>query len=249
MAEFEELTGGNSNQVRKQGNKVIRQCGKWSPFVHQFLQFLESESFEEAPIFIGSDGKTETLSFIEGDVGNYPLKADMLSDNIVIEAGQLLRKFHDTTKKITVPPDAQFMLAIQDDGKQDVICHNDFAPYNCVFKNGHIVGIIDFDTVAPGSRIRDIAYAVYRFAPLVTNVHCHDMGWQSAPDRAIRLQKFCDAYGLEDRSGLIDMVIQRLEELIQFIRDESSNLEHIPVYTEDIAYIQENRKTFEKAIL
>ena len=249
MAEFEELTGGNSNQVRKQGNTVIRQCGKWSPFVHQLLQFLTEQGFSESPVFIQSDGKTETLSFIEGDAGNYPLKPEMLTDNIVIEAAQLLRRFHDITQNFIVPVDAQLMLPVQNKGTQEVICHNDFAPYNCVYKEGHIVGIIDFDTAAPGQRIRDIAYAVYRFAPLVTDAHCLDAGWQSPPDRATRLKKFCDAYGLEDRTQLMDTVIQRLEELIQYMRDNSSNLEHIPVYIEDIAYIQANRKIFEKAIL
>lgn len=248
MAEFEELTGGNSNQVRKHGNTVIRQCGKWSPFVHQLLKFLEAEGFKEAPAFIQSDGKTETLSFIEGDAGNYPLKAEMLSDDIVIEAGQLLRRFHDHTENFAIPENTHFMLPVQIDTTHEVICHNDFAPYNCVFKEGHIVGIIDFDTVAPGLRIRDIAYAVYRFAPLVTDNHCLGMGWQSPPDRASRLQRFCNAYGLEDRTPLIDTVIQRLEELIKFMRDTSSNLEHITVYIEDIAYIQINRKVFENAI-
>ena len=248
MEEFEELTGGNSNQVSKQGNTVIRQCGKWSPFVHQVLQFLTEQGFKESPVFIETDGSTETLSFIEGNAGNYPLKPEMLSDAIVIEAAQLLRKFHDITEKFVMPDDAQFMLPVKKNGEHEVICHNDFAPYNCVYKNGHIAGIIDFDTVAPGPRLRDVAYAVYRFVPLATDKHCLDAGWQSPPDRASRLKIFCDAYGLEDRTGLIDKVIERIEELVRYMRDNSSNLEHIPVYMDDIAYIQANRNFLQEAI-
>ena len=119
-------------------------------------------------------------SFVAGDVGHYPLKAFMQSDEIVIEAAKLLRKFHNLTEKFVIPSQSQFYLPLETDD-YDVICHNDFAPYNCVFKENRIVGMIDFDTAAPGTRLWDIAYAVYRFVPLVTDAHCFDMGWHIPP--------------------------------------------------------------------
>lgn len=48
----------------------------------------------------------------------------------------------------------------------EVMCHGDFAPYNVVLNGSDAVGIIDFDTLHPGSRLSDVAYAVYRWAPL-----------------------------------------------------------------------------------
>ena len=49
-----------------------------------------------------------------------------------------------------------------------MICHNDFAPYNWVFNNhNHLIGLIDFDTCSPGSRLWDIAYTAYRIVPLM----------------------------------------------------------------------------------
>src|SRR5688572_14486361 len=167
MDNSELLTGGNSNQVIKQGNTVVRQTGAWSQFVHALLKHLQTNGFEQAPILIEATENSERLSFIEGEVGNYPLKPDMLSDEILIEAAKLLRRYHDITQDFVVPSDAQFFLPVDLTEKWEVICHNDFAPYNLVFREGHIVGIIDFDTAAPGKRIWDIAYAVYRFAPLV----------------------------------------------------------------------------------
>lgn len=248
MEDSEILTEGNSNQVKRQGNTVIRQQGAWSPFVHQLLQFLTANGFTESPRLLDITPTTETLTFIEGDVGNDPLKSSMQSDTIVSEAAQLLRKFHDLTQTFVVPADANFFLPIEPSGDHEVICHNDFAPYNCVFKDGHIIGMIDFDTAAPGSRLWDIAYAVYRFVPLMTDTHCIAMGWQSPPDRIARLKLFCDAYGLENRTRLIDSVIQRLEALIHFMRESSSNVEHIPFYLEDITYIQTNHQVFEDAL-
>jgi len=248
MSDNQKLTGGNSNSVSKQGDTVIRECGEWSPFVHQLLLFLEEKGFEKSPRFLKTDRKTETLTFIKGDAGNYPLKPDMLTDSIVVEAAQLLRQFHDVTQDFVVSEDAKFFLPIRANMTHEVICHNDFAPYNCVYKDGHIVGIIDFDTASPGERLWDIAYAVYRFVPLATDTFCYDAGWKNLPDRAKRLKLFCDSYGLDKRDTLIDTVIHRLEALINYMEKTSSNLEHIPVYHDDIAYIQSRRTFFEDAL-
>jgi len=248
MDEPEILDGGNSNQVFREGNTVVRNTGVWSPFVHALLRYLTANGFTESPVLLESSDNKERLSFVEGEVGHYPLKAYMQSDERVVEAAKLLRKFHDLTEKFVVPPQSQFFLPLETDD-YDVICHNDFAPYNCVFKENRIVGIIDFDTAAPGKRLWDIAYAVYRFAPLVTDAHCFDMGWHTPPNRMARLKLFCDAYGLEDRSALIEMVIHRLEALVQYMRDHSSNLEHIPIYLDDLIYIRDNQSDLSQAIL
>lgn len=230
------LTGGNSNQVFKQGQTVLRQTGAWSPFVHALLRHLTAHGFTESPILLEATPTHERLTFIEGDVGNYPLLAAMQTDGMVIEAAQLLRRFHDLTAHFVIPPDAQLMLPAQ--SAHEVICHNDFAPYNLVFQGEHIVGIIDFDAAAPGSRLWDIAYAVYRFAPLVTDAHCWAMGWSHIPDRQARLNLFCDAYGLENRAPLIETVIRRIEALVNYMRDTSSNLDHIPTYLADLEYLR-----------
>jgi hypothetical protein len=242
MGETEPLAGGNSNQVVRQGDTVIRNIGPWSPFVHDLLRHLQARGFEAAPVFLDSTGSQERLSFIAGEVGLDPLKPYMRSDAILIEAAQLLRRLHDLTQDFVVPVDAQFMLPLPVDRPHEVICHNDFAPYNCVFRDQHLVGLIDFDTAAPGARIWDVAYAVYRFVPLQTDAHCRAMGWPTLPDRWRRLQLFCEAYGLADRSMLAATIRQRLEALIQYMRATSSNLDHLPVYAEDLRYIQAHQQ-------
>ena len=237
----ERLDGGNSNQVFKQGQTVVRQTGRWSPFVHALLRYLTEHGFTASPVLLEATPTHERLTFIDGDVGNYPLKPSMQTDGMVIEAAQLLRRYHDLTADFVMPPDAQFMLPAQ--SPQEVICHNDFAPYNLVFQGEHIIGLIDFDAAAPGSRLWDLAYAVYRFAPLVTDAHCLAMGWQHVPDRQARLNLFCNAYGLENRGNLIETVIQRIEALVSYMQATASNLEHIPIYLADLAYIRTPQAT------
>ncbi|MBZ0282722.1 MAG: aminoglycoside phosphotransferase family protein [Anaerolineae bacterium] len=239
---MEILSGGNSNQVIKQGNSVLRNTGAWSPFVHQLLRYLTAAGFTQSPVFLGQEGAKERLSFVEGEVGNYPLKPYMQSESILIEAAQLLRRLHDITQNFCIPPSAQFQL--QTPTPYEVICHNDFAPYNLVFRDEHIVGIIDFDTAAPGSRLWDIAYAVYRFVPLANDDHCRATGWNPIPDRLSRLKLFCDAYGLQDRERLIPMVVQRLESLVAYMQRHNANLDHIPIYLADLQYLADNQAAF-----
>lgn len=248
-SEPQVLHGGNSNEVFLQNNTVIRKTGIWSPFIHQLLQYLTANGFDKSPIFIESNDTEERVSYIDGEIGHYPLKSYMMTDDMLIEAAKLLRQFHDITQNFIVPYGAKFFSPSLKQHPEEVICHNDFAPYNLVFREEHIAGIIDFDTAAPATRIWDIAYAVYRFAPLATDDHCRDMGWQTIPNRAQRLRLFCQSYQLDNSTDLIDTVIKRLSTLIQFIQESNNNLEHIPLYERDISYIENNKANFETALI
>ncbi len=241
MNEPEILKGGNSNQVVKEANTVVRNTGAWSPFVHALLKHLQAAGFNEAPVLIETVGDKERLTFIEGEVGNYPLKPYTQSEYILIEAARLLRRFHDLTMDF---------VKQSSNTSAEVICHNDFAPYNCVFQSEHLVGIIDFDTAAPGSRVWDIAYAVYRFVPLTNDSHSLDCGWNPLPDRASRLKLFCEAYGLShgDRHKLISTVQERLRSLVDYMERNAANLEHIPLYLNDLKYLADHQTLFTEAI-
>jgi aminoglycoside phosphotransferase (APT) family kinase protein len=234
---MKKLTGGNSNDVYQDGSSVIRRTS--GPFVHHLLRHLTAQGFTESPVLLEANDQQERLTFLEGEVGNDPLKPYMQSNEILVEAARLLRRFHDITQQMVIPPDSVFQLPVQTE--HEVICHNDFAPYNLVFRDQHLVGIIDFDLAGPGTRLWDIAYAVYRFAPLSHDVHCRDLGWEPIPDKVRRLSLFCDAYGLQNREALIPTVIKRLEFLVQYMQNTGSNLDHLPVYLQDLAYI---RQTF-----
>ena len=45
MEDTEMMHGGGSNQVRLGDGTIIRNTGKWSPFVHKLLQFLTENGF------------------------------------------------------------------------------------------------------------------------------------------------------------------------------------------------------------
>jgi Ser/Thr protein kinase RdoA (MazF antagonist) len=96
----------------------------------------------------------------------------------------------------------------------EVICHNDFAPHNLAFEHGQIVGVIDFDTCSPGSRMWDIAYLATRMVPLTVQA---PSGAPSENQSRRRIQLLLDSYCSDaDWTDVARMAIIRLRDLAAF---------------------------------
>jgi Ser/Thr protein kinase RdoA (MazF antagonist) len=235
----ELLTGGGVNVVVRRGDTVLRPRGPHSDRVAGLLDHLAGAGFDGAPRFLGIDSEgREVLTYLPGTVDHAPPGPDAL-----VSVARLLRRFHDATASVAASWPGGWMLP--DRAPAEVICHGDVAPYNCVFDGSRAVGLIDFDTAHPGPRLRDVAYAVYRFAPLS---HLGPVDEQTA-----RAALFCDAYGDLDSTGLLDAVVVRLRELIAFMRAQAAAGDrafagHLArgddrIYERDIAHIEAGRYT------
>ena len=120
--------------------------------------------------------------------------------------------------------------------------------------------IIDFDTAGPGSKIWDVAYAVYRFVPLSSDEHSRTLGL-ARPAREERLRLFCDAYGLErgQRCGLLENVGRRLEALCAFMVSSAASGDasyekaiadgHLDLYRGDLEYLRRRRAELQGSLL
>ncbi len=170
------LTGGRITQgVVRVGSTVRRPTGPHTPFVHSLLRHLEEVGFDGAPRVLGIDERgRELLTFIEGHV---PPDLATWSDGQLLEAAELIRRFHDAT--------AETDLA----AGEEVVCHNDLSPCNTVFVEGVPSAFIDFDEAAPGTRARDLGYALWLFL---------DLGPEGADTstQGRRIRVMCDAYGI-----------------------------------------------------
>jgi len=220
MDEEKVLSGGNLTEVVRIGNTVHRAMGPWSPTIHTLLHYLEQQGFDGAPRALGVDDKgREILTFIEGEVGKYPLPYYMWSDKVLEQAARLLRRFHDLTATYMPPDDAIWQFSYPDVQRHEVICHNDFAPYNMVFAKQRLKAVIDFDTAGPGPRVWDLAYAAYCFIPLIHfgDSALQQLGLTDARMQARRLLVFCESYGMAKPQEVLDMVKPRLQALCTLI--------------------------------
>ncbi len=219
MAEREiPLAGGNVNPgVVRIGDTVRRTTSKTSSSVHQLLVHLEKKGFTGSPRFLGIDEKgREILSFVEGESGVPNYLWD--EEKSVSAAAKLLRAYHDATLDFAQNDAQLWGITYPDTARHEVICHNDFAPYNFIFRDRAPVAVIDFDLVGPGPRLRDIAYAAYWLAPL----SFADENMQAYTEREIkngnpRLHLFCQTYGVQADLSLLEMV----HEVLSFMGDET----------------------------
>ncbi|MFN8433556.1 MAG: aminoglycoside phosphotransferase family protein [Anaerolineales bacterium] len=211
--EYEEipLSGGNINSnVVRIGNTVRRATTKVSPTVHQLLLHLEAKGFVGAPRFLGIDEKQrEILSYMEGETTFS--EALWQADSPLIATAQLLKNYHDATLDFPHKDGLVWGIAYPDISRHEVICHNDFAPYNFIFQSQSPCAVIDFDLVGPGPRVRDVAYAAYWLIPL--SFHSADLRPFAEADLkngSRRLHLFCKTYGIHVNEALMDIVYEVL---------------------------------------
>jgi len=212
VSEREELlAGGNVAPVVRVGDTVRRATGPWTPAVHQLLQHLERAGFEHAPKVLGIDERDrEILTFIDGETAgdDHPWAEWVWSDDALRETAGIMREYHAAVRDFRPAGERVWRFVTAAIAADEIVCHNDIAPYNIVQRGGAIVGIIDWDVASPAKPIWDVAFGAWAFAPIHVAAHARELG---APvDAARRVRLFCDAYGLDDRVEFFDVVRERI---------------------------------------
>jgi len=235
--------------VVRVGNSVRRTSGPWTPTVHAFMRHLRASGFERVPEPLGIDelGR-EIISFLPGAIADYPLPEFAWSHDTLVAVARFLRDFHDASLGFIPPADVCWRWPAH--RPAEVICHNDFAPYNLMFEDGQLTAVIDLDLVSPGPRVWDIAYTAYRFVPL-TDPANPDTLYPGVDAQKARLADFCATYG--DRTiepaEVLEFAAAYLRELVAFIEREALAGDpaqaavlargDVDIYVRDIAYIEQ----------
>lgn len=240
----EVLAGGNMGGAVRVGASVRRSAGAWSPTIQRLLVHLRHHGLTWVPEPLGRDvDGRDSVSYLPGEVPQYPLPDWIWSESVFTDAARQLAELHAATTDFDTT-DAIWQMAAHE--PIEVVCHNDFAPYNMVFTDGRLSGVIDWDTCSPGPRVWDLAYLAYRLVPLT------DPANSDGPDshvnqRARRLRLICEAYshghiyGLEP-ADVLAVAVQRLRDLAAFTQTRADSGQgdlgnHVDLYRRDAGWI------------
>ncbi|TWP38270.1 phosphotransferase [Leekyejoonella antrihumi] len=210
MAEEEELSGGNTTVVVRVGDTVRRSVGHWTPAVHNLLDHLESVGFAGSPRVLGIDeSDREILAFVPGEVGTLsvtdPLPAWFRTPEACWAIGRWIRDFQSAQVGLRLDPATPWRRAAGAAlGPGQVLVHHDVSSYNTVRRTGGSLVVLDWDFVRPGDPLEDVAWAAWRWAPLMVGSWWHaEYGIGSEEDVRQRqrrnLAALMDGYGLSVR--------------------------------------------------
>ncbi len=131
----EELTGGRIGKIYKEANYVIRPSNEWTQHVHSFLSFMIEKGADFVPKPISISGEKEVISYMEGEVFNYPLPEKLLTDDMIVSVANLLLKYHKCSEKYVCELTNHEQWMLPANYPVEVICHGDYAPYNITIVN------------------------------------------------------------------------------------------------------------------
>ena len=189
MPEVEQpLVGNATTGVVRIGDTVRRPAGPWTDSVDALLRHLHRVGFTWAPRPLGRDGQgRQVLEYVPGETGDV---TGVYSPGELAGIGRLLADLHRAVAGFVPPQPATWHRLITPD-REEIICHNDAAPWNLVSSPRGWV-LIDWDWAGPGSRVWELAYAAQSMAGLRAD--------RPLRESAARIRALVDGYGLDEAS-------------------------------------------------
>jgi aminoglycoside phosphotransferase (APT) family kinase protein len=208
-----------SGEIVKVGSTVRRPTGPHTPTIHRLLHYLDQAGFSGSPKAHGIDGHgREVLDYLEGPVV-WPDATELVSSDAAMrEVAIAIRQFHAITSQFERSPQDSWSDRAADPSKeQEVICHNDIAPWNLIRTKDSWV-FIDWDFAAPGRRIWDLAWTAHTLVPLWPDSGLYDSSV------ARRLVAFLEAYGIDSQewTTFFEVVIERTGSMARVIRSRGA---------------------------
>ena len=245
-AEGEPMPGGNTAPVVRVGDTVRRVAGPWTPAVARLMNGLRAGGVGGVPEHHGLDESgREVVEFLAGDVPNYPMPRWVWSDQVLADLGEMLRRVHDGAARLDLPVNGWRRASVE---PVETVLHGDVAAYNCVFRSGRLVGLIDWDYALPGPRLRDLGAAAYRFVTLTPTGHRDGQPFQGVAEQWRRVEVLAQAYGGVDSRDIVFWAQEHLVDLIAWSRTQAAagdaalqrtiDLGHVELYEGDLTWVR-----------
>ena len=200
------LTGGNATDaVVRVGDTVRKPWTAATPSVTAYVEALRAAGVD-APKPMGRDERGRSVQ--EFAPGRSAMGVDPLSPADLRRVGSMVRRIHDASAGFVPPPGAVWETAIPAPG-EELVCHNDLAPWNLIVGDRWV--FIDWDASAPSTRLWDLAYAAQAFT----------LNDATAPPEtaAARLAAFIDGYGADPdlRESLPQAMVDRTAAMLDLL--------------------------------
>lgn len=225
MADQPELLSGFLSSVVRRGDVLDRPAGASTPAVQALLGHIARVRPGLAPRPLGYEtpGGVERVEFIEGDVaGGGAVPPYVWLDETLAALARLLGELHDATVGFRPPEGARWRTDAAHPAGGEVVCHNDVAPWNTVFRGQRPVALIDWDLAAPGPRLWDVSFAIWHFVPFYGGASGDPFEPGTLGPRGRRARLFCDAYGLADRAAVVPTLLERMTATLETIRERAA---------------------------
>jgi Phosphotransferase enzyme family len=220
------LEGGLDQGAVRRGEVVYRRSGPWTPAVRHLLKYLADQGFCGAPRPVPSSSEhADAVTYLDGQTvgAQRPWPAWVYTDEALGQVGRWLRDYHRAVANYHRPPHAEWRESHAPYGSEVVVAHNDAAPYNAVWKDGKLVGFIDWDMAGPRRREDDLAWTAFSWVPLHARYVVAAEGFTEFGRRRTRLSAFLDSYGtLLTPDDVIARVGVLIDDQIHLMRQNAS---------------------------
>lgn len=215
--------------VLRVGDRVRHPSQPWSASVQALLAHLRDVGFHEAPQPYGVTEEGDEVAFIPGIGGDDACRL-VDSDSAVAAVGDLLRRYHDAVAGWRPTEPVSWFDGSTGTGSaagpaagshpdDTLVCHGDVGPWNLVWRDGRIVGLIDWEHAHVGTRTSDIAYALHYLAPIRDRSYWQGvLGLDRRPRRRHRMRVFAEAYGIALDDELVEQVMASQEAGVDLMR-------------------------------
>ncbi|MET1005191.1 MAG: aminoglycoside phosphotransferase family protein [Propionibacteriaceae bacterium] len=205
--------------VLRVGDRVRHPAQAWSGSVQALLAHLRAVGFTEAPRPYGLTADGDEVEFIPG-VGGDDACLLVDSDTAVAAVGELLRRYHDAVAGWRTQQQLRwFDDSLGTGDGERLVCHGDVGPWNLIWREGKIVGLIDWEHAHVGTRTSDIAYALHYLAPIRDRSYWQGvLGLDRRPRRRHRMRIFAEAYGIGLDDDLVEQVMASQEAGVDLMR-------------------------------
>ena len=148
----------------------------------------------------------------------------LLQTEGLVQIAQLLRQYHEAVAKYTPLRGAVWRIPDAHWQPGMIIRHGDLGPWNMVWNDGILTGLIDWDFATPGYPVDDVAEVAWYCVPLRPAQRCAEAG-VNPDDVPHRFATLCEAYGIAESEVIAALINLQQSEIARTQQLGSQQLE------------------------